>query len=400
MLFKVIKETEHGPRSGLLFENVETPALLTHTEAGAIPNLNERNQSDLDFGLVQLGLHSLANLKEVIQAYAESKEEEVKGDVGIADFLNHKGRTTFLTMTEAGKETSIGNGKKVELDLRYHDQKNIVKISEYLDLVKTFKPTFWATPSESILESYGKARRERAVKQARDFLAEFANGDQVDGSHLLGTVAIEPKYPKVSDILFTHFEDHADKLSGLFFQISSLSISKRQTMFDLFRQRVKGTAIEGKLRVAESHGDPISILADILNGVDLFESSFAYTMANTHKALVFDTVMPEDYVTQFDDPKELFDSFTAVPLNIDLSLPEFRDDSTPFHPTHQNYANTTINRAYIYHLIDCKEMNAEILLTIHNVQVMQSFMAQIREAIKGDKLHHYVEWFMLTQCKV
>jgi len=52
MLFKVIKETEHGPRSGLLFENVETPALLTHTEAGAIPNLNERNQSDLDFGLV------------------------------------------------------------------------------------------------------------------------------------------------------------------------------------------------------------------------------------------------------------------------------------------------------------------------------------------------------------
>ena len=57
------------------------------------------------------------------------------------------------------------------------------------------------------------------------------------------------------------------------------------------------------------------------------------------------------------------------------------------------YTCTHHSRAYVHHLLAVGEMNAEVLLEIHNTYHYMAFFAAVRAAIAGGRFGEYWEWF-------
>lgn len=55
-------------------------------------------------------------------------------------------------------------------------------------------------------------------------------------------------------------------------------------------------------------------------------------------------------------------------------------------------------RSYLYHLINVKEMNATILITMHNVHLMNELIRNIRMNKYQGTLGQFYDWFRRTQC--
>ncbi|BFM38137.1 tRNA guanosine(34) transglycosylase Tgt [Synechocystis sp. LKSZ1] len=64
----------------------------------------------------------------------------------------------------------------------------------------------------------------------------------------------------------------------------------------------------------------------------------------------------------------------------------FREDFRPLDETCPCYTCQTFSRAYLHHLVRCREMLGYILLSLHNITELVRFTTRIREAIRQDRL--------------
>ena len=61
---------------------------------------------------------------------------------------------------------------------------------------------------------------------------------------------------------------------------------------------------------------------------------------------------------------------------------------------------TQYKRAYIHHLIKCKELNASILMNIHNIYQTKK-LYEIYSGFKAqNQRNNYLMWFITTYCEV
>ena len=105
---------------------------------------------------------------------------------------------------------------------------------------------------------------------------------------------------------------------------------------------------------------------------------------------------PEDVVEAVWLGVDLFDSVmpTRLARNGAVLHPEGRlnlrnaahaEDAAPIHDECRCYTCRTCSRAYLHHLVRCREISALRLCTLHNVVFMQTLMQDLRDAIgRGD----------------
>jgi len=105
---------------------------------------------------------------------------------------------------------------------------------------------------------------------------------------------------------------------------------------------------------------------------------------------------PEDVVEAVWQGVDLFDSVmpTRLARNGAVLHPEGRlnlrnaahaEDAAPIHAECRCYTCRTCSRAYLHHLVRCREVSALRLCTLHNVFFMQTLMQDLRDAIgRGD----------------
>merc|ERR1712217_488852 len=55
------------------------------------------------------------------------------------------------------------------------------------------------------------------------------------------------------------------------------------------------------------------------------------------------------------------------------------------------------SRAYLYHLLEVRELLGNMLLVQHNLYVYAGFFAAIRKHIRAGTLIRFVSWFLRTQ---
>ena len=217
---------------------------------------------------------------------------------------------------------------------------------------------------------------------------------------MLVTIGIEESYKIISDIIYGKIDEFANSISGYFFNVFSLTSQTRHNIFNQFYEKYPE---DEKLKMLESDGNPVSVLENlILNGIDMFESRYPIAISEENLCLNFQTEMPSDYTNE--ENKEVFSaerllSITKTPKRINLIGEEYKKDSGILTEGCTCPACKSINRAYIHHLIDCKEMNATILLTLHNLHVYDNFFKAIRQHIEAGTLLEYAEWFLNTQCE-
>ncbi len=81
---------------------------------------------------------------------------------------------------------------------------------------------------------------------------------------------------------------------------------------------------------------------------------------------------------------------------LDLSKEEFKASKDSLVEGCECYTCKNYTRAYIYHMLEVKEMNANILLAIHNVKQYDLLFNMIRENIKH--FPNFVEEYFEKNC--
>ena len=107
----------------------------------------------------------------------------------------------------------------------------------------------------------------------------------------------------------------------------------------------------------------------LFNGGDIFEAKYPIDLVRENRAINFNFNVEIDNLEEISDlTPEFFDNLNKNPKSICLKNEEFKLDSEPISKHCSCHTCSTVNKSYIYHLIDCDELNAEILLTLHNIK--------------------------------
>jgi queuine tRNA-ribosyltransferase len=113
---------------------------------------------------------------------------------------------------------------------------------------------------------------------------------------------------------------------------------------------------KNKLRYLMGVGYPIDLVDAVMRGVDIFDCVIPTRNARNGKV------------------------FTSRGI-INIKNSRYRTDQSPLDPACSCYTCKTFSRAYLRHLFISNEILASRLLTLHNLTLYQSLMAQIRQAI-------------------
>ena len=148
-------------------------------------------------------------------------------------------------------------------------------------------------------------------------------------------------------------------------------------------------------------GAPLDLIAMIENGVDLMDNAFARVMTLAGRALRFPVDAKDLLVEEkgedakartgaskkrrrdaSDDDESLFSGSDAFSKNL-WSL-KYRTDTSPLLENCACHTCAHHTRAYVHHLLQCREMTASVLLDAHNQFHFLLFFAAAREAIAND----------------
>jgi len=117
-------------------------------------------------------------------------------------------------------------------------------------------------------------------------------------------------------------------------------------------------------------GSPEDLVEGVLRGIDLFDCVLPTRMARNHTALT-----------------------RSGRLN--LRGAAFADDRRPIDSACNCYTCQSFTRAYVRHLCTAGEMLAATLLSIHNLHLLTTLAADLRQAVTDGRLQAFAEDFRL-----
>lgn len=213
----------------------------------------------------------------------------------------------------------------------------------------------------------GVKRKVKMVERTNEWTREIiealvapSDGSDTPASPVRYFAPILP-LPMVSQYLY--LEDLADDLkphvAGLAFYDSASTSELPHSLAPLPRISLSATQ------------RPQDLLRHISLGMDLLPAPFIGTASDAGIALDFKFPIP---------PSE--DSPSApAPLGVDMWSKTHAVSPVPLVENCSCYCCQTLQRAYVNHLLNAREMLAWTLLQIHNYHIVHNFMAGVRESI-------------------
>ena len=170
-------------------------------------------------------------------------------------------------------------------------------IYDYNRYITLFEPHFAVSPCEDVSEGTGKKKKRRAYGGSVRFLDSLCNL-RVAQLKKLGADAPPPPTQLLAPVVIDVNKPHLNRLYAVAKRHTALiggfcvmgvnaleSEERRIILYSLFTNIDKT-----KARVLHGDGDPLHVLDGVLNGLDLFESSFPLAAAARFEAL--DLVIP------------------------------------------------------------------------------------------------------------
>ena len=132
-------------------------------------------------------------------------------------------------------------------------------------------------------------------------------------------------------------------------------------------------------------------------GIDIFESDYPLSQAALGLALQIEAVDGESAIGDAQNYLTLSRGMqTKTQRVFDLSKEEFKASKEPMAKGCTCHTCKNYNQAYIYHMLEVKEMNANILLAIHNVWQYDLLFQMIRANL--GKLGHFAQAYVEKNC--
>ena len=166
-----------------------------------------------------------------------------------------------------------------------------------------------------------------------------------------------------------HCVEELTKMDFDGYSIGGTSVGEdKETQYKMVRYATKYLP-KDKVRYLMGVGDPIDIVENVINGVDIFDCVSPTRLARHGHAL-----------TKYG--------------KINLKNAKYKRDFSPISEECDCYACKNYTKAYIKHLINCDETLGARLLSIHNIRYLIHLTEELRDAIKEDRILEYREEFI------
>lgn len=166
-------------------------------------------------------------------------------------------------------------------------------------------------------------------------------------------------------------EQSAQFIAGLDFPgiaIGGLSVGETKPEMQAILEVIDAALPADRPRYLMGVGSPEDLVEAVQRGVDLFDCVLPTRIARNHSALTRRGRM-------------------------NMRKAQYADDERPLDPQCSCYTCTTFTRAYIRHLCTAGEMLAATLLSIHNIYMLTSLAADLRNSIIAGNLENFASEF-------
>ncbi len=144
-----------------------------------------------------------------------------------------------------------------------------------------------------------------------------------------------------------------------------------------------------------SKGNLNEALAGVLSGMDVIQTTYPFDLA--HKGHSIDVEVEECKPGKVEEAKveEVVAKLEkTLPRVKDLNDASFAKSKEPLVKSCKCYTCQNYNCGYLHHLLDVKEMNATILLIIHNLFSYDEVFRVLREP--STDLDSFIHWYLIN----
>lgn len=293
-------------------------------------------------------LNTTLHMQDTCQALKTS----ITSFAGLADKLS------FVVLNDPTEEIRMGLQDKISMSVMTRCGRHPINSEKYMDVIEAFQPDFFhvlcdgETPSDA-----SKKRLIKSLDKSKKFFIECLERHKKskalphESSFLIA--AVEGGYNEHSrKEMLSFLSTHENDIDGYFLDglhlngltVTTLMKDDINQLYDIVDFCMKDLP-EAKPKFMFGPYPPPIILQLVKRGVDIFDTSYAYLATQSLHALLFDV----------EDGK-------AGEFAINLSEEMFKED---FSPLKQGCTCVTClkhTRAYIHHLMNCKELLGSTLL--------------------------------------
>ncbi|XP_059614486.1 queuine tRNA-ribosyltransferase accessory subunit 2 [Phlebotomus argentipes] len=355
---------------------LKTPVLLQTTRGGSFPYMS-REVVELTSNLSETAISvNLTTTSQMLDSVKDSGKS-------ISCFVALPECPTFLCLRDTSTESRSGHHEKAGVPLFTRYGKKVISPESFMDFVKTFRPDFCHLlgDGDTTVESSKKrgvhsvSRTIKFTEKCLEMRSKSENLRKIFTlAPIVGGFSRENRQKSIEFVKSVEIDGvFIDGLHGN--GETALFVPEKETLeiVKLCNENLP----QDKLRMVLGAFSPLLMLKMIQLGVDAFDNSLPFLYSLKKRALVFD-FEPED-------KKE-----GRKKLHIDLNSEEFREDFSPVLQGCNCLTCKDHTRAYLRHLIDCKELMGTILLNIHNFHHYRGFFHSIHHHIAKDTLQSLI----------
>jgi queuine tRNA-ribosyltransferase len=352
--FEVIKTcAQSGARLGVLHTphgDIETPCYMPVGTQATVKAMTPRDLKEIGTGIL------LANTYHL---YLRPGHELVREAGGLHSFMGWD--RPILTDSGGFQVFSLGDNTRITEDgveFRSHidgskhlfTPESVMEVEQALgaDIAMCFDECAPHTSDHA----YARAAMDRTHRWAQRCKAAHTRQDQALFGIVQGAVYGDLRIESAKAISDMDFIGHG---------IGGLSVGEpKPVMYDML-ETVMPHMPKEKPRYLMGVGSPDCLIEGVIRGVDMFDCVLQTRIARNGLAMT-------KYGRRM------------------LRNKEFARDFTPIEEGCGCYACQNFSRAYIRHLVKAKEILAAQLITTHNLYFSLNLMAEVRQAIREDRL--------------
>ncbi|XP_050538429.1 queuine tRNA-ribosyltransferase accessory subunit 2 [Daktulosphaira vitifoliae] len=371
---------------------IDTPGLMFYTKSGSVPHISREV-----FQMIIPDDQVLFNFP-LPTHYGFFKPIE-KLNKSLVSFVGLKGYSSFCSIRDYTTNNITGYNKKDQVAIKTKAGNQLINYEKYMHFMEAFKPSLYVTlcVSETDMNSSPSSIEKSVNLTNRIFEQSLKYHNESKILQKSGIIApIQGGYSISERIRSAEFLSQFDVfgylLDGFANDGSSIEFITKDMLQPIIDKTLEQLPNE-KIKIICGAWSP-SVVIDLINsGIDLFDTSLPYLLAERGSALVFDykLVYKDNLISMNilnNNDKMNQDHIDKTYYEMNLRNERHFESLIPIKDTCICLACKKHTRSYIHHLLQSKEMLGSLLLTIHNLHYYYQFFNDIREVLK--KSQNYV----------
>ncbi|CAK73353.1 unnamed protein product (macronuclear) [Paramecium tetraurelia] len=369
----------------------KSPLFIYTTRMGSYYHLTPFNQQTLNLDTCLLSAGDFLHMENTLKLL------QSETNISFRQYINQENKILYMTSIDSYKMKCVeGSSNKDGVKIAQLEGIKPMTNQQYIELAKTINPEMLVSLTEKLEIQAGQKSTKRSSAKSAKFLKESL--DQLKDTQISIYGAIQGGLDTVSKIIAAEEQKFAIDYpnfkgftlfgfnQGSTWQEKEDALSVVQSVFDGYNVQY----------ILAGYGDILSILWGLSWGIEGFEIEEPFRFAQDLKVLLppkFDAKDSE--LEQFSDDKINFYELEGKKINY-LNFPINSDvkENVPLNPECQCFSCQNHTKLYISHLVECKEMNAQVLLTIHNTYQYQKLQQKLQEMQNKKQLNQWIRWYL------